>query len=225
MEVTNVHSHAITASFLGQRCLIDGCSQRSVKMLSFIGDQHKLHDIFGDIVSYSAKYNICYACCCIDHMHYLELLGHTMVIYNKIRKEIVDSVLRVKQDRINEVLLDCKCYTMIRYLTGIALSEDGVSREEICKLVTKILRYYVENINITTYKNPKYSELLDKNFVGIHDKDAITLFIELKKKFYLIMQHLSHSDFPDYFTMVTNEMINLVQHSKLVHILRVEVYV
>jgi hypothetical protein len=114
---------------------------------------------------------------------------------------------------------------MIRYLTGIALSEDGVSREEICKLVTKILRYYVENINITTYKNPKYSELLDKNFVGIHDKDAITLFIELKKKFYLIMQHLSHSDFPDYFTMVTNEMINLVQHSKLVHILRVEVYV
>lgn len=109
MEVTNVRSHAISASFLGHRCLIDGCSQRSVKMLTFTGDQHNLHDVFGDIASYSTKYNTCYVCCCIDHMCYLELLGHILAIRIKIKKKTIDEVLHVKQDGINEVLADYEC--------------------------------------------------------------------------------------------------------------------
>lgn len=221
MEVSNVRSHAISGSFLGHRCLIDGCSQRSMKVLTFTGDNHNLHSIFGDITSYSSKYDACYVCCCVDHMCYLELLGHTMAIYRLITKQIVDSVLHVNKDRISGMITDYKGYIMIRYLLGIAQSEDGVSRGEICDFIARILRYYVENINITIYQNPKYLKILGENFTQIHDRDAITLFIELKRKFKNIVLHPQYSEDSYYFVVVTNEMLEYVQHSKLVNVLRI----
>lgn len=222
MEVSNVRSHTVSGSFMGHYCLVNGCMGKKIKVLSFSGDEHNLSSIFGNIAIYSSRNNMCYICSCTDHMCYLELLGHTMAVYHNITKQIVEDVLHVDQGKINGMIVDYKGYIMIRCLLGFALDENGVSRAEICDFMTRILRYYIENINIITYQNPIYLKLIGEKFTQIHSNDAITLFIELRNKFKSIPFFPQYSDFLRDSSVVANEMIDFMQHSKLVNILRMK---
>lgn len=223
MKVTNVHSNAVYGTFVMERCMMANCCNKVASMLAFNCDTMHLYSVFAGKAIHSNNYNTCGVVACVDHVRYLELLGYVMVVNNDMTSQLFQSVINTSASALTTCVNDYRGYMRARQIVKLAMSEDGVSRNEICDLLKRVLRTFVVDTYYQLCPNDanyyKTLALIESSYIDEHFTDVITLFIELKRSNIKISNENSVAY--EVVSGANDKLIDVVLRSKLLHNIRI----
>lgn len=222
MKVSNVKSQSKCSNVVISHCIHDECICRPIRMLTFLGKRSEVTEILGNKLGF-IRGNFCVGSCAY-HLSYLEILGHMMVSYQEVTQEMFQYLQNLSTEDSRVLAYDYFGTSFVRRLLYISNRRAGISREEICEIINRIIRHYV-NVTSSYSDNYKdYIQFLNDGYVEKHHCLATTLFFEIKQEFSQIKFPLKPSINQTIISDSNATFMHLIQRSKIVYELTTGVY-